>query len=166
MSNKKIIIVILLFILGVFSISISTGNFFLTTEYYKTPIEAYNVDGSYNAVYGDTSVKREVGLISLDNNTCLFIGEIDKNNFVVSELDVKNDKYSSKGIRYFYDSNEMLNNLEVNLTKLSTGYVNWSILNKSDAESVANAFSTKSFTLSNGKEFYLAWLKTEDSSLS
>ena len=156
MKNKKVLIVIFLFIVGIFSISISTDNFFFTTKYYKTPIEAYNSDGTYHAIYGDTSAKKEVGLILLDNKTCLFIGEIDNNNFVVSELDVKKDKYSSRGMRYYYDINEVSYTTDENVTKISNGIIKWGIYyNKSQAESVSNAFSIKSFALSNENEFYL-----------
>lgn len=157
MGNKRIIIIVIFFfIVGIFSISISTSDFFFTTKYYKTPIKAYNADSTYDALYGNTSVQKEIGRISLDNKTCLFVGEIDENNFVVNEMDVKNGKYSSKGISYFYDSSETLDDTKGNVTTISNDYVKWNIFySKSNAESIANAFSIKSFTLSNGIEFYI-----------
>lgn len=155
-KNKIILIVVFLFIVGIFSFSISTGNFFFTTKYYDNPIEAYNADSTYNALYGNTSVKKEIGRIILDNKTYLFIGEIDNNNFVVNEMDVKNSKYSSKGINYFYDISEISEDTVENVTNISNGCVKWNVsYKKPKIEIVSNTLSVETFTLSDGRNFYV-----------
>lgn len=161
MKKYKILIVIaILFVIGVFSITISTGNFFFATKYYKTPIEAYNSNSTYDAILGDTSAKIEVGILMLDDDTCIFIGEIDENCFVADEMSVKDNRYASKGYSIFYNLREESDGMNKNSTKISNGYVEWAVLySQEDVDKLLNVDSTKIYTLTTGDNIYVVLYK-------
>lgn len=73
-KGKVIIIVAVLFLIGIFSITMSSNDFFLTTKYYETPLDAYNADSAYSAIHGETKADREIGVFMLDEKM-LFLSE-------------------------------------------------------------------------------------------
>jgi len=158
--KKKIIvpfIVTILILTGVFSLSISIKKFFFTTKYYAIPIEAYNADATYDLNYGDTAAKEEIGLVVLDEETCLFIGTLDDENcFVVCEMMKNNDKYAYKGNSFIYDLRERSDGDNFNSTYTSNGYVNWSVAYHKDEIKTFDVENVESFLLANGKSIYLA----------
>ena len=62
---------------------------FFTLQYYVTPLDAYNNNCTYDIVYGETKVTRQIGLHTLDEENCLFIGQLNADCFVVAELSIK-----------------------------------------------------------------------------
>ena len=123
MKKYKVgIIVIICFMVGIFSFTISTGDFFFTTKYYKKPLSAYNASSAYN-----DRAEREIGLLMLDSENCLFIGELDDNGFVVNEMILKKRGYVSKGRTFFYDFGDSSGETSKNSTAVSNGQVNWGV---------------------------------------
>lgn len=152
-------IVILLFI-GIFSVTLSKGNFFFTTKYYSKAIDAYNAECTYNAVYGDTTVEKEIGLFLLDNENCLFIGEINENCFAVNEMKIKNGRYASEGSTFFYDLREPSDRANSNSTNTANGCVKWAaVYSQEEIDQLSNAASVDSFTNTNGCDIYIVMYK-------
>lgn len=148
--------------MGVFSITLSFGKFF-TTQYYDTPLLAYNDNCSHDVVYGDTTARSEVGVFNIDNETALFIGALNSNCFVVAEMSIKNDKYAFKGTSMIYNSIDLSDIPDSrNVTNTATGYVEWSVFcNQSEIDALQNVNSVKSYTLPNGNAIYIAIFATE-----
>ena len=156
-KKQKIIVVTILFVLGVSSITLSLENFFFTTQYYKTPLLAYNADCTYDIVYGDTKVQKGIGVFNFDSENCLFIGELNNNYFVVAEMSIKNEEYAFKGISMIYDVKGISDGINShNQTNTLAGQVTWSILyNQSEISTLSNVNSVESYTLSNGYTIYV-----------
>lgn len=157
MKKQRVgIIIVILVLIGVFSVSISMGGFFFTTKYYNTPIDAYNADAAYSPLYGDTKVRKEIGTKVLDGETCLFIGEVDENRFIINEMDVKNGRYASKGTTFFYDLREGSDGTNRNQTNTSNGYVKWAVLySQEETERLSDVASAELYACSNGQNIYL-----------
>lgn len=157
MKRYKIgIIIVILFVIGVFSFTISTKDIFFTTNYYKNPLDAYNATSTYDALYGTTTAKRQIGILSLDDNNHLFIGEINENCFVVDEIESKNGKYASKGSAIFYNLDEKSDKESSNLTQVSNGYVKWAIMyNENEIVNLSNVVSIHPYTLTDTQTIYL-----------
>ncbi len=86
-ENRKFFIIILALIIFICCITITIGDFFFTTQYYKNPINAYNATATNDIITGASDEAVAVlDLISLDDNNCLFLGKIDENRFVVNEM--------------------------------------------------------------------------------
>ena len=104
-------IIVAAFVVGLFSCSITIGDFFFTTKYFKTPIDAYNDYATIHAIYGNTRAEKEIGLLLLDDETGLFIAklyddQVYNNRIVIDEMKIKNGRYVSKGISYLCDLND------------------------------------------------------------
>lgn len=158
MNKRRIgIFVFILVLLGVFSVSIYLGDFFFTTKYYKTPIEAYNADSTYNPTYGDAAADREIGVVSLDDSNCLFIGELNEDCFVVAEMAVKDGRYAAKGMSVFYDLSEESDGMNGSYqTNIADGYVRWAVMySQSEVEKLSDVLSVESYMHSNGHIIYL-----------
>ena len=160
MKKHKAILVGFLFVIGIFSISISTATFFFTTKYYSSPLIAYNETAGYNAIYGETVACNQLGLFLLDNETCLFLGELDENRFVVNEMYIKDKKYASNGSSVFYDLRESSDGLNRNSTQTASGCVEWSIAyTQEEINTLINILSIKTYTLTSGCEVHLVIYK-------
>lgn len=83
-----------MFLVGVFSVTISLNDFFLTTKFYKDPLSAYNADAVYDPIYGDTTANKTIGLFEIEKEKALFIGELSKDKFIVAEIKVKDKEYA------------------------------------------------------------------------
>lgn len=152
---KIVVIVILLFILGIFSFTISLDGLFFTTKYYKTPISAYNAANTYNAISGDTTVEKELGLVKLDDKTYLFIGELEGDCFIVDEMDVKDGQYASKGNRIIYNLKEATNEIAINYTNTTNGTRKWTVIYNQDViETLSNVYSVESYMHTCGNVIY------------
>ena len=152
MNKLRIVIFIfILVLLGVFSVSINSGNFFFTTKYYKTPIEAYNANCT-----SDVTADSEIGIVNLDNKNCLFIGEMDENRFVVSEMEINDGKYADKGTTVFYDLREESDGIiGRHKTNITDGYIQWSVVySQSEVEKLSDVLSVESYTISSGHIIY------------
>lgn len=155
-KSKITIIIAVLFLFGVFSVTLSFGDFFLATKYYTTSLDAYNADSTYSAIYGDTKAKREVGVFMLDEENALFIGEVDENRFVVAEMDVRKSRYAFKGTTYFYNLKEPTDILNKNQTSTLKRQTWWNVVyDLSETEKVSNILSIEDYTLSCGDVVYL-----------
>ena len=157
MKAKKAILIILavvvLLAVGVFSVSIATGNFFFTTKYYPTALQAYNAEPPSVAGHRDVEAASEVGLVSLDAETALFIGALDENRFSVSEMEVKNGQYAAKGTVFFYDLRQDADGAERNQTHAADGDVEWAVqYSREEADRMADGATIHSFTYLNGEE--------------
>lgn len=158
MKKMKIgVFIAILFLIGIFAVSISSGNFFFTTKYHKTAIEAYNAESTFDAVYGDTTASKQIGIAELDSETVIFLGELNEKCFVVDIMATKDGRYASKGPRCFYDLKEQSDGLYKNQTETSSGQISWSILySKSETEKLTNVKSLKTYNTSDGDSIYLA----------
>ena len=156
MKKYKVgIIVVICFLIGVFSFSISTGDLFFTTKYYKKPLSAYNAGSAYN-----DQAEREIGLLMLDSENCLFIGELDGNGFVVNEMILKKRGYASKGRTFFYDFSDSSGEASKNSTAVSNGNVTWAILySQAEIENLSDVETVNSYTHTNGRIIYLVVYK-------
>lgn len=153
---KIVIIVVSLFIIGVFSVSVSTGNFFFATKYYKTPLKAYNAGAAYDAVYGNTKASKEIGLLNFDDKNALFLGELTENSFVAAQMKLKDGRYAAEGTAIFYDFNEDSNLSNYNQTDTVNGHKKWAITyDKSDTENLSGVSHVESYRHSNGAEIYI-----------
>ncbi|KIR01500.1 hypothetical protein P261_00314 [Lachnospiraceae bacterium TWA4] len=130
------------FIIGINSITIRNPNFFLTTKYFKSPLDAYNDVATYNYAEGkDGSAESEIGIVKISDSNVLFIGKVDDENFVVSEMQTKNGQFVVSGANYIIDLNVELNSndREIIKTKTDSGIIEWSItLKESDIPSDEN----------------------------
>ncbi len=143
-------------LLGFGSITISFKDFLFTTRYYKTPLKAYNAGSGYDAILGDTSADKEMGLCQLDDTTALFLGEIRQNLFVVDEMQSKNGKYASKGLSIFYDLEEESDGPNKNTTRTESQTVSWSILyTRAEVENAVDVKRVETYTHSGGQKIYL-----------
>ena len=147
-SRTVVIIVLVLLIVCFGAITITTENFFFSTKYYTKAIDAYNETAQYDIALGSTKAKIQLGIITLDKKTCLFVGGIDNNHFVVNEMDVKDGKFSSKGMSYFYDLRENDDGSNKNTTTVSNGMLDWSVLYTESKLSNIDNNTTYSFDVS------------------
>jgi len=114
--NKAKVVVIALFVIGVFTITVSVGGFFFSNDYHATPLEAYNANAGFDAINGDTTATKEIGVVMLDETTYLFFGEIDSTRFVVEEMDKKENQYASKGNLLIYNLDDESDGDSKNIT--------------------------------------------------
>ncbi len=157
MKKYKVgILVVVCFLVGLFSFTISTGDSFFTTKYYKKPLSAYNAGVAY-----DDRAEREIGLFMLDSENCLFIGELDDNGFVVNEMILKKRGYASKGCTFFYDFSDLSGEASKNSTAVSNGDVSWAILySQAEIENLSDAEAVNSYTHTNGHVIHLVIYKS------
>ena len=145
-------IIVAAFVVGLFSCSITIGDFFFTTKYFKTPIDAYNDYATIHAIYGNTRAEKEIGLLLLDDETGLFIAklyddQVYNNRIVIDEMKIKNGRYVSKGISSLCDLNDedRIENLPIETTKTMNGHVSCSVLySREEAEKLPNVASINS----------------------
>ena len=156
MKRKIIICSIILFAIGIFSITISFNDFFFTTKYYNTPLAAYNAESFYHTDYGDTVAEKELAIVALDEETCLFIGAMNNNCFVVCEMYKKNNRYASKGLVIIFDIREATFSQGVYTTAVSNGSKQWKIISEEETiDPDIEIVQIKAFTHINGKIFHL-----------
>ena len=162
MMKKKIIAgIIFLFLVGVFSVTISVDGFFFTTKFYKDALSAYNAEAGFSPVYGDTTANREIGLYEIEKEKALFIGELSEDEFIVSEMIVKDNKYASEGTVYFYNISDMFNSdvfneNNYNQTETKTDNIKWNIINnKQDVEKLQNINLFIEYSMSDGSPLFL-----------
>ena len=160
--KKKIIIFSVFILIVIFSSSFSYRNIFYTTHYYKTPLLAYNDNCGHNITYGDIKAKNEIGVLSLDNENCLFLGEINDNCFVVAEIAIKNEKYAFKGTTVIYDLTEQPDDYSSRKqTYTSDGHIYWAIMYERPNPAVSPDINfIETYTHSNGKTIYLVVYNT------
>ena len=159
MKNKIIVVVAILVLLGMFSITISLNDFFFTTKFYSEPLSAYNEDATYDPIYGDTVANKTIGLLKIDEENVLFIGELSQVEFLIAEMMVKDNKYAYKGTVSFYDSSDQFNKHIYNQTKTKTGNVKWQVFtNKQEVEKIQNIKSVNEYFLSNGSSLFIVIL--------
>ena len=157
--------ILILFLVGIFSVSISTGSFFFTTKYFRTPLQAYNdFGGDFDPIIGNTFAEKELLFVPLDEKNGLFVGEVDKNRFVVCEIAIKNGKYASKGWSGVYDIDATYYDLDEsidgwNKTSVTDGSVYWLIADEQEETETPYVKSAEAFTHSSGKTFYLVFYK-------
>ena len=155
--NKKLIITFTFILIILVSITLSFGDFFFTAQYYKDPLKAYNENCTYDIVYGETKATKQIGIQTLDEENCLFIGELNEQCFVVAEMSLKNGKYAFKGTSMLYDIKEGNDDMNTqNQTSILSGTVSWAIIyNESVLGSLLNIASINSYELSDGHTIYL-----------
>ena len=147
---------------GILPFTIQFGDCFFTNKYYKTSISAYNAENDIDAIYGDVSAEKEIGLFELDNENALFSGELKDGNIVIAEMKVKNNKYAYAGTYSIFD---MSKDLKVDgtayyQTKTADGYAKWAVVYKeSDIEKYKNVNKTEHFTASDGRDIFLLILE-------
>ena len=155
--KQKNVVIFILVLIVVASITFSFRNIFHTTQYYKTPLLAYNATCSYDMIYGDTKVENEIGVLNLDDKNCLFLGDLNECCFVVAEIAIKNGKYASKGSTLIYDLTGKSDGINGrNLTYTSDGCIYWSIMyEQSELSVLSNINFIETYTHSNGHTIYL-----------
>lgn len=155
--NKVIAITVIgLFVIGVFTIAISVGDFFISNDYYATPLEAYNANAGFDAIDGDTTATKEMGVIMLDETTYLFFGEIDSDRFVVAEMDKKENEYASKGNLLIYNLDDESDGDSKNITSVSSGNKEWAVLySEEEIQKLSNISALKEMSHSNGRKIYV-----------
>lgn len=153
--NKKVIVA-LLFLVGVFSVTVSLNGFFFTNKFYENPMSAYNAEATYDVMYGETKVEREIGVYKIDDEKALFIGLLSKNRFLVAEMNIRNGKYAHDGTVIFYDYNEEFDANYYNQTETKSDYVKWTIVcNKNDVGKLSNVKLVKEYALYSGSPLFL-----------
>ncbi|MBE5929056.1 MAG: hypothetical protein E7267_06775 [Lachnospiraceae bacterium] len=156
MKKRVFVLVLLLFLVGIFSLTISFDGFFFTTKFYEDPLRAYNAGATYNAIYGDTHAEREVGVVKIDEEKALFIGELSNDCFIVAGMNIKNEKYAFDGTKSIF---EYSNERDVNAykqTKTKSGYVKWTIAcDKKSTEELVGVKTIMEYTLSDGRPLLL-----------
>lgn len=157
--KKKIIVVLIisvLFLIGIFSVTISTNSFFMTTKYYNDPKTAYNANATYDITYGQTQVQRQMGVLQLESDKSLFIGELTENTFIVAEMNIKNGKYAYNGTVIFYEYNDMFDEKYYNQTQTESGAVRWTVAyNRQDIAKLSDISSVNEYYLSDGSLVFI-----------
>ncbi len=157
---KVLVIVVILFFVGVFSVTFSFGDFFFTTKYYKTALEAYNADCAFSPGYGDTEAESTIGFAKLDEGIGLFIGELDEHSFVINEMVLKDGKYASNGTSLIYDLREESDGQSKNQTVTSSKTINWAVLySQAEIDVLSDIESVEIYTHSSGNNIYFAIYK-------
>ena len=156
---KKIVVIAIAVMLlgaGVFSLTISLDDFFLTTKFYENPLSAYNAEAVYDALHGETKVEKQIGLLQLDDEKALFIGELSKQKFLIAEMNMKDQKFAHEGTVFFYDYGVAVDEISYNQTETKSGYINWGILfNQQDVDKLSNANHVQEYALSCGSPLFL-----------
>ena len=157
MVKKNVIaVIVFLFLVGVFSVTISLNDFFFTTKFYKDALSAYNADVVYDAIYGDTTANRTIGLLEIEKEKALFIGELSKDKFIVAEMKVKDKEYAYEGTVFFYSITDVFNENNYNQTETKTGNVKWDVINnRQDVEKLQNINLVKEYSMSDGSALFL-----------
>lgn len=157
-KNKKTAVILIftavIIITGWLGISISTGNFFFTTSYFKTPLKAYNESMLTNQATG------QIGYMNLSDDTGLFIGEIDNDTFVVADIGVKNGRYAHKSFTAFYQRDYKFDIKGYERIKTSSGTIKYIVAYvKSDLEKLKCDYKVNEYKTSSGQKIYLAVYK-------
>ena len=143
-----ILAAVIVLLLGV---TVSTGNFFFSTDYYKTPLEAYNESMITNPAIS------QIGYLDIGGNAGLFIGEIDKDTFVIADMDVKGGRYSHKSLTSFYQSDYKFNPAYYEKIKTQSGTVKYTAAyNKDDLKKLKCDYMVKQYKTPSGQEIYIA----------
>ncbi|MBO4732975.1 MAG: hypothetical protein J5662_00720 [Clostridia bacterium] len=145
-------------ITGVIPFTVQLKDFFFSTEYYNTPVEAYNAENSIDATFGDISAKSEIGLFKLDSENALFLGDLSNGFFVVAEMKIKDNKYAYAGTRSVYEIQDDMNvnGKSYDRTKIAGGYVKWSIVYKeSDIEKFDDVTRSEHYKNAEGRDIFL-----------
>lgn len=156
MKKKVVTVIVVLVLIGVFSITISLKDFFFTTKFYKEPLSAYNAEAQYDPIYGDTTVNESIGLFEIDNENALFIGELTRDKFLVAEMKIKDNKYAFEGTAYFYSRSDVFDENNYNLSETKNGTLKWEVINsKKDVEKLQNVRVVKEYSMSDGLPIFL-----------
>lgn len=156
MKKKVIVIVVFLFLVGVFSVTISLNGFFFATKFYENPLSAYNADAVYDIAYGDSKAKKQIGVFELDEETTLFIGELTDRRFLIANMKVNDKKYAYEGTVVFYEYSDVFDENDYNQTETESGFIKWTIVcNQYDIEKLSDVKLIKEYFLSDGSPLYL-----------
>jgi hypothetical protein len=157
MANKtKLVVPFIIILVLIVSIALHFKGIFFTLQYYVTPLDAYNKNCTYDIVYGKTEVTKQIGLLTLDEENCLFIGQLNTDCFVVAELSIKNGRYAFKGTSMIYEIMGKDDTDIKNQTSILSGYISWSIIyNEKVLGSLSNVSSINEYELMDGHRIYL-----------
>ena len=157
--KKKITLIVLLFVViaGIVLAGTRFKDYLFGAKYYETPIAAFNAECGFDAVYGDISADREIGLIKLDNENALFFGDVTENVFVAAELSVKDNKYAYGGTVYIYDADYKFNVDGYDQTNTNSGQIKWTVAyNEEDLQKIPVDINVKKYLRINGAEIFVA----------
>lgn len=158
--KKAIAVVIALVVIGAVTVTISVGDFFFSNDYYATPLEAYNANAGFDAINGETTATKEMGVLMLDETTYLFFGEIDSARFVVDEMDKKENEYASKGNLLIYNFDDESDGDSKNITSTSSGNKEWAVLfSEEEIQKLSDVSEVKTLIHSNSRKIYIALYK-------
>jgi hypothetical protein len=151
MKKTIVAITLLLFLIGVFSVTISINDFFFTSKFYDEPLSAYNANAMYDVVYGETEASREIGLFEIGKEKALFIGELANNCFLVAEMNVKKGKFAHEGTVVFFDYNDEFNVNEFYITETKSESVKWTVAcDNEHIKKLSNVKLVKEYMLLDG----------------
>ncbi|MBR6694503.1 MAG: hypothetical protein IKL62_06110 [Clostridia bacterium] len=160
MVKKKAIVVAIPILLIIMVI----GTFIFEEQNSKSPLKVFNDAGVYQPYYGYVEVTKEIGVVMLDDSTCLFLGEFGNDCFVVDEQTVKNGKYSQKGITRFYEMSVFSpEDISIEQTQTHDGFSSWSIfLAEGNIDEMLDSTMisrVETFEHSNGQNIYVVIYK-------
>ena len=100
-KNKFLYIAIIVFVIFMGCTIGFDDVFFFTTDYYKDPAEAISKNLSS---LDNIELEKNIDLININDNSCLYVGITKNNDLLVAELYVKKDIFSFLGNYTLYNT--------------------------------------------------------------
>ena len=157
--NKIIILIIITVLLLAVTVpvTIQLKDHFFSTNYYESPLDAYNAECGLDAVYGDISAHKEIGVLKLDEENSLFLGELSQDVFILAEMSVKKNKYAYKGAVTFYDTDYKFDVNGYSQTETNSGSIKWIVAyDKKDLDKISAEINISKYVRNDGSDVYIA----------